>query len=212
MIFVSLANIDFGAVLNCLQHETHAEIRLDKLSLTVKQVTEIFNKPCNLIATCRPGTYTDRQRKKLLKAAVDGGAKFIDIEIESKTGFIREMVTYANEHDCGIIISHHDYHETPSIDKLEAITRKCFKYGATVAKVVTMINSDVDRAKILSLYSLGKNIVAFGMGEKGKLTRILSLPMGAPFTYASPDQGMETAPGQLDRKTMEEKINLLNLI
>jgi 3-dehydroquinate dehydratase len=44
--------------------------------------------------------------------------------------------------------------------------------------------------------------VAFAMGEIGKSTRIQSVKLGAPFTYASIN-GKETAPGQISYADME---------
>ena len=40
-------------------------------------------------------------------------------------------------------------------------------------------------------------MVPIAMGEAGKWTRILGLGHGAYLTYAAPDSGSETAPGQL---------------
>ena len=58
----------------------------------------------------------------------------------------------------------------------------------------------------MTLYSIGKPVVSLGMGELGKVTRIASLMLGAEFSFASQDDGAETAPGQIPYSTMKELV------
>jgi 3-dehydroquinate dehydratase len=46
--------------------------------------------------------------------------------------------------------------------------------------------------------------VIIGMGEQGRILRIVSPYLGASFTYASLEEGKETAPGQLSMKQMND--------
>jgi len=48
------------------------------------------------------------------------------------------------------------------------------------------------------------NIVAFGMGKLGRVSRLASLYCGAAFTYVAADSGQATAPGQFTRSEMEQ--------
>ena len=63
-------------------------------------------------------------------------------------------------------------------------------------KIVTTAKTVSDIPKILSLYD-NKNtrLIAFCMGDIGKISRLLSLFLGSPFTYVS--LGKPIAPGQL---------------
>jgi 3-dehydroquinate dehydratase len=54
----------------------------------------------------------------------------------------------------------------------------------------------------LALYAHHTAIVAFGMGEKGKFTRLAALKLGAPFMYVSLDGATPTAPGQFSESEM----------
>lgn len=49
-----------------------------------------------------------------------------------------------------------------------------------------------------------QDCVPIAMGEAGKWTRILGLAYGAPITYASLEEGDETAPGQISAKDLIE--------
>ena len=63
-------------------------------------------------------------------------------------------------------------------------------------KIVTMAKSINDGSRILSLYSNAKNVklIAFSMGNLGKISRLLCLLLGSPYTYVSLNRSV--APGQ----------------
>jgi 3-dehydroquinate dehydratase I len=116
---------------------------------------------------------------------------------------------------CKLIVSYHNYENTPPREELKVLVNRCFSFGADVAKIACQVNCEADAARILSLYdfdyqaNVDKKIVAIGMGEKGKITRPASLLLGAPFTYASMSTGKETAPGQLTKQTLEDILDCL---
>lgn len=66
--------------------------------------------------------------------------------------------------------------------------------GADLVKIVTLARSHADSARVMSLYGKFSGLIAFAMGEKGKITRIFSALAG-PFTYASLTESV--APGQM---------------
>lgn len=209
MICVSIGKPEPHACLEILAHVEMAEIRLDGYDLNGPQIRQIFSMPVDLIATCRPGGpgsgQNDDERKRKLMTAIEAGAAYVDIEIEAGESFKKELMDFAREKECLIIISYHNYEMTPSIERLEHIVGHCLAIGADVAKVACKAVTEADSARLLSLYDSGdrSQILALGMGEKGTVTRVAAPFLGAPFTYASLAQGMETAPGQLDKTALE---------
>lgn len=197
-----------------------AEIRLDGADLTEEEVREIFGLYPNLIATFRPtNTRTDEERWSLLKAAIDAGAAWVDVDIENQEDFRHEISGAAKQKQCRLILSYHNYQNTPGLEQLETIMDRCFQAGAGVSKIACTVQNEADAARILSLYARplppgvdasGKPfaLMALGMGDKGTITRIAATYLGAPFTYASIPNAPQTARGQLDYTTMEQ-INLL---
>lgn len=213
MICVSIANIDFEKCLDILNNEEFAEIRIDSLSFTEEQFIELFNKPLKTLATCREEGGVNPERIHLLKLAIDSGADYIDVEIEAEENYRKELVEYAKEKGCKVVISYHNFESTPDYYKLKSITETCFNMGADIAKIVTTVSNNKDRLNVISLYKTGKdNVVAFGMGEKGKLTRALSIELGAPYTYAMPDGGTAVAPGQISKSELKKQINSISEI
>ena len=210
MICLCIGKPDAARCKDILRDVPLAEIRLDGASLSVDEVRQIFSLPAKLIATCRPnpGLRSEKERKNLLLAAIDSGADYIDIEIEAGPDFKNQLIQAARFTGCRVIISYHNYQNTPPTSELEAVINRCFLEGAGIAKIACQVHSPRDSARVLSLYDLdikkNKEIIAIGMGEEGKITRIAAPLLGAPFTYASLSTGNETGPGQIDKDSLEK--------
>lgn len=197
-ICVSIAERDFGRCKQALQDVDFAELRIDQTDLSTDEIQRLFALPVDMIATCRPGTKSDPHRTSLLLAAISAGAAYADIEVDADPAYHATIVKSAQEHDCKIIVSYHNPDLTPQNVELNKILDRCFERGADIAKLVCRVHSSMDCARILSLYQNSKSLIAFGLGTKGAFTRICSLFLGAPFTYAALTPGEETADGQLD--------------
>jgi 3-dehydroquinate dehydratase type I len=79
-----------------------------------------------------------------------------------------------------------------------------FNSGADAIKITCMANDEKDGEILTGLYQKLPNIIAFGMGEHGIKSRIESMFLGNGITYAAPDNGKSTAPGQLTLSQMKE--------
>lgn len=209
MICVSVAEESPRACRAAAEGVEFAEIRLDGMTATLKEIHDLFSLPLRQIATHRPGIKGDTRRKTELLTAIDAGAAYVDIEIESDEEYREELIAAARARGCEVIISYHNHSETPPGSELVAIVDRCFSLQADLSKVACLTHTPGENARILSLYEMGKPLIAFGMGKMGALTRAVAPLLGAPFTYAAPSKGKETAPGQLDRKTMRQLLNLL---
>lgn len=210
MICVAIQENKVEACISAIEQCEMAEIRIDLCGFDRTQTTTVFQssrKP--LVATCRPDNHSDELRMSLLKAAIDAGAAYVDVEIESTAAFKAEMAEYAKKHNCKYIISYHNYEYTPGISALHEIVKQCFADGADIAKIATMACSTQDSARLLSLYDSTKQLVILGMGEAGKITRIAAPLLGAAFTFAALTDASATAPGQLSLPKMQEIYSLL---
>jgi 3-dehydroquinate dehydratase I len=206
MICVSLADKDPVVCLDRIGKLDVAEIRIDLCLLDDESIKTIFSCRKKLIATCRPGVYSQEERMHKLKLAVESGATFLDLEFEADEAYRNEMLEFAHLHQCDVIISYHNYEGTPELDELEKIMAKAFAYGADIAKIATMVNVNRDNSKILSLYKAPGRLIAIGMGELGKISRIVAPFLGAEFTYASLSEDNQTAPGQISYEKLNKYI------
>ncbi len=141
----------------------------------------------------------ERRRVGLLEEAIDLDVDFVDIEIGTERPLLHELITHKK--GTQTILSFHDFQGTPSLRELKRICDRMTRWGADIVKIVTFAKSWEDNLLILSLIPYarkrGQEIVAFCMGEKGKMSRIFAPLMGAVWTYAALNKNRTSAPGQL---------------
>jgi len=94
-----------------------------------------------------------------------------------------------------ILVSWHSFKHTPNISVMQKKLSEMKKFSKNV-KMVTMAKTISDGSRILSLYknSKGVKLIAFSMGNFGRMSRLLCLLLGSPYTYVS--LGKAVAPGQ----------------
>jgi len=147
------------------------------------------------------GKYRGEERKRLsvLQEAIYLGADYIDVELATQRSLLQGLVR--DKRGTQVILSFHDFRRTPSLKELQRISWQMIQLGADVIKIVPFARSWEDNLSILSLIPFARErrqkIVAFCMGEKGKISRIFSPFFGAAWTYASLNQSRTSAPGQL---------------
>ncbi len=182
------------------------EIRLDYLSSpAVRPFIEKIQKP--LLFTNRPawegGRFTgdEQARTKLLIEAVAEGADYVDIELKADSRIRRQILAVSKEAKTRTIISWHDFKTTASRPALESIFQEQYRSGADIGKIVTMAHGFEDVLRVLNLQILAREmgfpLIAFCMGRAGMISRVATLELGGFMTYAAPDDGLPTAPGQL---------------
>jgi len=149
---------------------------------------------------------TEEERLGVLEEAIDLGAEYVDIEVRSERSAILKLL--AGRKETKIILSFHDFERTSSRKSLKSTFDQMAQLEADLIKIVTLARSWEDNFSILSLLSYAKKrkreIIAFCMGEKGKMSRIFSPLMGGAWTYASLTSEGASAPGQLPVEEIRE--------
>ncbi len=208
MICTSLQNKTYEEILTILEDPAveMAEIRLDRCPLSDEQIEALFaDSDTPLIATCRIAeSPSPEEAERRLRLAIEAGARFADLEIEAPAQISKNFQHLCRKRGTEIIRSYHNFEETPDDEGLQMALARCFRYGADVAKVVTACHGPEDAARLEALYSLvledvdslQGRLVAFGMGEEGRQSRLECLRRGAPFSYAALSAEEATAPGQ----------------
>jgi 3-dehydroquinate dehydratase type I len=183
------------------------EVRIDLIGKGWQETAATLLKPwlaCNRRRE-EGGNWQDSEdmRIKELLKALKAGAAVVDIELS--TPGLKEIVpVIKTKAEC--LISSHNFKETPQLDVLKDIALSQIEAGADICKIVTFANSFEDNLTVLKLISElpGKRIIAFAMGEKGLLSRILCPLAGSEFTYASIEKGAESAAGQITVQELHE--------
>lgn len=205
---LSIANQSFDACKAWLKQVELAELRLDLLDFTNVELAELLSLDTSIVATCRFGNKSIPNRKEILKLAIDLGVDFVDIEIDADPDFVAEILEYAQRKQCKVILSYHNFEKTPGLDQLQNIIQEARLKHPDYVKLATLTQSSKDNANILKLYENHDHLIAFGMGEIGRSTRIDCLKLGARFTYVSGKSGAETAAGQFTYKEMRTILDL----
>jgi 3-dehydroquinate dehydratase/shikimate dehydrogenase len=190
--------------------ESFFEFRLDYLAAP-EQGLPIIRKflsahpECCILATCRRhqnqgkfnGSVEDQVR--ILNAALDAGARAIDIEIESAENVAARLESFRGKGS--LILSYHNYDGTPSP---EAVLRRMMRIPADGYKIVTTARKPSDNYRILSLTKTHPRVpvIVLAMGETGFPTRVLSTAWGGLFTYAAPKAWEGTASGQISARLL----------
>ena len=159
---------------------------------------------------------TERERISYLLKAVDLGADYVDLEASTDAALLAEVKTaIANQSfKTLLIVSSHDFVNTPS----DWALKQKFEEGAALApdivKIVSRANTQEDNLKSLGLIPYarksGKEIISFCLGEKGRMSRVMSLFLGAYMGFASLSKGEESASGQLSLGEMIRVLSIIN--
>lgn len=216
MICTTIQNRTLEEIMNLLESSEPriqmAEIRLDRCPLSIEEIEYLFSSSDTpLVATCRvvdDGNGTWEEAEEKLTAAVEAGAAFLDLEIEAPKEIGKRLRRACTEYGTTMIRSSHFFAGTPSDQVLRNTVEKCRKFGGEIVKIAAMATSEEDVARVLALYSSIAStnsaaetqrpveLVAFSMGEIGKVSRLDCLKLGSPFTYAALNENEAAAPGQ----------------
>jgi 3-dehydroquinate dehydratase / shikimate dehydrogenase len=202
------------------------EFRLDSLAKpgsVLGSLAEFLgeHKDVIAIATCRRKDHGGHfagslaaELEVLLKAA-QAGCRIVDLEVESaeearpaQLEKFREGLRIAGS---ALLVSFHDFGRTRG---LEQAADRIAAFQPDFVKVVSTARALADNLAVLRLIedrSRSAHVVGIAMGEEGLVSRVLGPRAGAVFTFASLDDGVETAPGQVTARTLRELYRLEQL-
>lgn len=188
------------------------ELRIDLIGDGWQELSGKLTRPwiaCNRCAD-EGGHWQGNEARRIesLLQAIELGADIVDVELGTRN--LEKIVQLVKKRaDC--LLSFHDLKKTPPLDEMREIVKRQREAGADICKVVTTASKFEDNLAVLQLISEFREnkIVAFAMGPAGILSRVLCPLAGGELTYASIEQGKESAPGQI---TVREMINIYQMI
>ena len=209
-----------------LEDAKFLEFRLDSLPKPATALDSVkkflaSHRDVTAIATCRRkvhgGHFTGAltaELEVLLKAA-QAGCQIVDLEVESaeeaKPAHLTKFRAALREASAALLVSFHDFTRTKSLDQA---ARRIETFKPDFVKVVSTARTLADNLQVLQVIedrSASSQIVGIAMGEEGIVSRVLAVRTGAAFTFASLSDATETAPGQVNARTLHDLYNIENL-
>lgn len=189
------------------------EIRLDHLQTPV--VSSFVNSiQTPLLFTNRPawegGEFTgdEEQRMGALLEAVAENSAYVDLELLAPDDSHQKMQTALRESSTKLILSWHNFKNTPSREELVGRMAMMQDKGADIGKIITTAHGHQDVLRVLQLQEvaeqLGFPLIAFCMGRPGVVSRVATCDLGGYMTYCAVSDAEATAPGQLSVGTLRE--------
>jgi 3-dehydroquinate dehydratase type I len=194
-------------------HADFIEMRLDRLEDCLENQRGLVDLAAHgktpKIATDKAARTETEHRQVLLNAA-KSGFEYIDVEL--CTPQLEDLVKELKALGAKSIVSFHKFDGSLSTSELTSILEREISSGAEVCKIVTTAKQMEDNLTALNFTSTASSktkLVCFCMGELGKVSRLLSPLFGGFFTFASLDQGKETASGQMTIQEMKAAYEIL---
>ncbi|MGY5140283.1 MAG: type I 3-dehydroquinate dehydratase [Candidatus Nitrosopumilus sp. Bin_571-38] len=197
-----------------LSKSDFVEIRLDFLKIEqIPETLEMIRKDLSrVVCTLRPknegGKFVgnEKERIAIIKLIAEYNPFMLDIEFNTLKKN-SSLTKYLKSTKTKVLVSWHDFKKTPSSAELEKKISQMSKFSSNV-KIVSTAKSTDDSTRMLELYNKkGKNnLISFAMGDYGRISRILCLYLGSPYTYVS--LGKAIAPGQFSVDEVKKIINL----
>lgn len=191
------------------------ELRVDTIrTLSMEHIRTIRDQTKKeAIFTCRSkeegGLFEDpeSQRVKMIQRGI-GLFEYVDIELATVKNH-----DFSCEPTTKIILSYHNFVETPSYWDMQKVIFEMNKYKPDVLKIATMVREEYEVAKLYRLLTNKPHTedrIVVGMGEKGRITRILAPLLGSFLTFAA-TPWCESAPGQIMVEEMKNVYEALDV-
>lgn len=197
-----------------LKKSDFVEVRFDFLKIEqIPESLELIKKDLNrIVCTLRPkiegGKFSgnEKERIAILKLIAEYNPFLLDVEFNTLKKN-SALTKYLKSTKTKLLVSWHDFKKTPTSAELKKKIAQMSKFSNNV-KIVSTANSTDDATRMLELYSKkGKNnLISFAMGDMGRISRILCLYLGSPYTYVS--LGKAVAPGQFSVDEVKKITNL----
>jgi len=206
-------------ILQSIPAEELVEIWIDQLpeKMDAKSILKlslhskiIVNKPLS-----EKGAWKKNEDERISRLCefIEAGAEYVDIGIDTAPVLLRKLRHKASLHGTRVIVSWHNFKDTPDIRVIKKIIRKAKKYEPQIIKIATFAKKAEDNYTIFKLFEFAKSsdikLVALCMGEKGIISRIAGLVLGSEINYIALEE--KTAPGQLSKNDYNILINILGL-
>ena len=149
-----------------------------------------------------------------LHAVGTGLIDLVDMEIRAGKALAEKLQRVAGETGCKVLMSSHDFAETPSIEEMKRRYETMEAWGADVLKLAVMPHTIED---VMALLTVCKDVsrasthpvVAMSMGSLGLESRVLGEAFGSAMTFGC--LGKASAPGQMSVEALAQVLQTIHI-
>jgi 3-dehydroquinate dehydratase/shikimate dehydrogenase len=196
--------------------ENHfVEFRLDylpnPLAILPRLKTFLYERgEVTAIATCRRAATggkfkgTINTELEILEKAALAGCHLVDVELQTAEHMKPAQMKQLRSSGAALIVSYHDFEATRDLDR---IFERILPFQPEFVKIVSTAKTLSDNVAMMRFLDRRRdeaNLIGIVMGDQGTISRVLGLRAGSVFTFAAPQVGAETGPGQIDARTLRE--------
>lgn len=207
------SDLDF---LNASEAATHCdviELRLDNLLNSLDQTASFLSEQAPALPVLATVRHPDEGGTHSLSSAKrqDLYLRFIpqvdaiDLELRSASE-LSQVIETARTQQKAVILSFHDFKNTPSLPLIQSKIDQAIDAGADVCKIAIHLNSLPTLCELAQLCQSESriNISLMGMGPLGKISRLLFAKAGSVLNYGYLKEA--NAPGQWPAKQLKDLI------
>jgi 3-dehydroquinate dehydratase-1 len=170
------------------------EVRLDCLAAHARLLTGLLVAiRLPILLTARhpleggAGNLSSSSRRALIETFLPF-ASLIDVELRS-AGAFADVLETARKKRLEILLSSHDFEQTPAATALARTQRGAQRRGADICKIAVQLRNSADLARLLLFQTGAKRPLAtMGMGPLGKISRLLLPLAGSRLVYGYIDR------------------------
>ena len=151
------------------------------------------------------GHISDQTKLKIFEVATP----LVDaIDIELRSAIISKVIAIAKKNKKTVIVSTHNFKETPKEGDLENILNKSIAKGADMVKIAAWAKSldDVFRLMRFTLEHRHNYLITMSLGTIGSVSRLTFPSVGSLLTYSHLTR--PSAPGQIPLKILQQHLRL----
>lgn len=148
-----------------------------------------------------------------VQAAKSGFVDMIDVELFSGDEIVQMIIEQAHAYGMKVVVSNHDFHQTPSKSVILDRLKKMQELGADLPKIAVMPNNMDDVLTLLSATNEMANhyanqpIITMAMGPLGVISRLAGQAFGSSMTFGAAKKA--SAPGQMDVADLNNVLNAI---
>lgn len=154
--------------------------------------------------------YFELNRSIAQTAQVD----IIDVELYNNEEDVQQLVEVAHQHGVYVIISNHDFHQTPVKEEIIHRLKRAQQLGADLPKIAVMPKNAGDVLTLLNATWEMKEkyadrpIITMSMSGIGVISRLAGEVFGSALTFGAAKKA--SAPGQVAVSELKQTLDLLH--